>query len=674
MSARKHSDALRKIVALMEQEHAPTTFQFFQSLDSDRSGILSKDELHAGLAQHDLELTTAEMGSLLEDLGGDGTDDGIRLVDFMDAIQRARQQTRQQRADIQTSRHVAVAPSGVPRLDLLSVQREAQGEPPVLERVLTAMAAQNMQLFAFFRALDMDGSGTVSVGELRAAFVRFGVTVNAYEVKEFLTALDHDGDGEIEVIEFMDAVEAHMVHTERQGSVESKRTAVAFASHTLTETTDSVNAQLTSAAPELQRIGVLHGSNEGAAVVWCADCRAYLQGLRLWKISGRTRFPAFLALLCSLTLPMINVATDWAVTFSFYINGDMNWFKTSLTIQLLSGSLSGTLLAGVDLHAKLGKTSRLTPLSGISFMSLIAHSGMAGGTGMAQFRSYPLGLVLGLLGLSHLVHVGVCLSGHMSSAHILEKMKLYKAIDLVFEALPQSLLQAWVGVVMGQLDSSSPSFSALITTSLCVSILGAGVTCFTLEAIGRNGNAMSRNEIVIRSRYGVTVVLLRSAQHCVLVLSMALLGCAFGAWAMVAVVLGVTVFFCMGYEAVDREQNYRHAAFLYLVFVLLIAATVATFVLADHVANNYNDKLLGPGGPDDPQYYFCGDRIAAIVPATVCFFLTLVLFPVSAAVDPILGLDSCKAQTCESVTHCGIPEGLLVARDTERCFCCPVFV
>lgn len=342
----------------MEEEHAPTTFQFFQSLDSDRSGILTKDELSAGLAQHDLELTTEEMASLLEDLGVAGTDDDIHLPDFMDAIQRARQQG----ADVQSPR-ADVATSDVPHLDLRSVRRE-QSEIPVLEKVLTAMETQNMQLYAFFQALDTDNSGTVSVGELRAAFVRFGVTVNAYEVKEFLASLDQDGDGEVEVVEFMDAVhEARTAHTERRNLVESKRPAAAFLTHTSKQTTDSGKSLVRiSPAPEVQRISVLHGSNDGsAAVLCCADCRAYLQGLRLWKISGRTRLPAFLALLCSLALPMLDMATDWAVTISFYITGDVNWFKTSLTIQLLSGCLSGTLLAGMDLHEKLGKSSNFSP-------------------------------------------------------------------------------------------------------------------------------------------------------------------------------------------------------------------------------------------------------------------------------------------------------------------------
>ena len=72
---------------------------------------------------------------------------------------------------------------------------------------------------------------------------------------------------------------------------------------------------------------------------------------------------------------------------------------------------------------------------------LIAGMDLKEKLGMTERRAYPLGVVLGALGLSQLVHVGVGLSGKMSSAHTLEKLKLFKSCELVFEALPQSLLQ-----------------------------------------------------------------------------------------------------------------------------------------------------------------------------------------------------------------------------------------
>lgn len=209
-----------------------------------------------------------------------------------------------------------------------------------------------------------------------------------------------------------------------------------------------------------------------------------------------------------------------------------------------------------------------------------------------------------------------------------------------------------MGVTTGRLDPSSSDFSALIVASLCISILGAGVTCFTLEAIGRNGNTMTRDVLLLSSRYGVVVVLLRSAQHCVLVLSAALLGCAVEGWAAIAVVLGVAVFFCSGYEAVDREGSYTQAVLLFLAYAALVSGIAAAFAFAEHADNNYSDTSLEPGGPGAPQYFFCGDRTAAVVPAAVCFVLSCVLFPASAVVDPVLGLKFCKARTCKRTQDC----------------------
>ena len=52
-------------------------------------------------------------------------------------------------------------------------------------------------------------------------------------------------------------------------------------------------------------------------------------------------------------------------------------------------------------------------------------------------------------------------------------------IEVVFEALPQSILQAYVAIAYGRLNPSDPEhFSRLLCFSICVSLLGAGATCF----------------------------------------------------------------------------------------------------------------------------------------------------------------------------------------------------
>ena len=311
------SSVMAKVVALMEHEHAPTAFQFFRELDADRSGTITAHELAAAFAEHGLELTADETSSLMVDLEGADGDGEIELVEFMDAIQRARQLQRQ--PSYSPAYPPPPAPTtaavAVPRLDLSSVERTAEtGAPPnALERVLAAMVAQNTQLFSLFRALDADGSGTVNVSELRAAFVQFDITVNAYEVKELLEALDQDGDGEVQLDEFMDAMQrARTAHSElhRRPVPElpcPRGAAAPGGGHSL-HASEGPSAgeeeiRALSASKEQrqqqQRIGVTHhaGLEEGAAVrktqrleSFCTSKRSICQD-RLWtstrKVEGK---------------------------------------------------------------------------------------------------------------------------------------------------------------------------------------------------------------------------------------------------------------------------------------------------------------------------------------------------------------------------------------------------
>ena len=69
-------------------------------------------------------------------------------------------------------------------------------------------------------------------------------------------------------------------------------------------------------------------------------------------------------------------------------------------------------------------------------------------------------------------------------------LKLFKALELIVEMMPQSILQTYVGVAYGKFDPSSPTFSYLLPVSVTVSLLGAGSTVFGLEAEMRNAAKM----------------------------------------------------------------------------------------------------------------------------------------------------------------------------------------
>ena len=55
-------------------------------------------------------------------------------------------------------------------------------------------------------------------------------------------------------------------------------------------------------------------------------------------------------------------------------------------------------------------------------------------------------------------------------------MKIFKALELVFEALPRPILQAYVAIAYGRLNlTGALQPAALLLHS--VSLLGAGATC-----------------------------------------------------------------------------------------------------------------------------------------------------------------------------------------------------
>ena len=74
-------------------------------------------------------------------------------------------------------------------------------------------------------------------------------------------------------------------------------------------------------------------------------CARRCYALRELKIRG-FRLPAFLGLGGSLVLPTADAWLDWSVTIAWYLGGDVHWAQAGLTINLVSGALSGLLLGG----------------------------------------------------------------------------------------------------------------------------------------------------------------------------------------------------------------------------------------------------------------------------------------------------------------------------------------
>ena len=130
------------------------------------------------------------------------------------------------------------------------------------------------------------------------------------------------------------------------------------------------------------------------------------------KVRG-FRMPQFLGLLAACVLPISEAATDWSVVIKWYMDGDTGWFSVGLTINLVSGALSGLV---------------------------VAYSQWDDGDGMKWWKALPLGLLIGVPGLAPVACAALALIKE-DVENGPTYLKLFKVLELVFECLPQSILQ-----------------------------------------------------------------------------------------------------------------------------------------------------------------------------------------------------------------------------------------
>ena len=156
-------------------------------------------------------------------------------------------------------------------------------------------------------------------------------------------------------------------------------------------------------------------------------CSACLFELCEYKIDG-FRLPQFLALLRAVILPMADAATDWGVTINWFLDGDTGWGTAGLSIMLVSGTLSGLIL-GLTLDEMWKERN----------------------PGMGWEKAVPLGLLIGLSGLAPVAVAALALHDRDTEVGTLG-LKYFTVLELIFESLPQSILQC---VIL-------PSLSALL--------------------------------------------------------------------------------------------------------------------------------------------------------------------------------------------------------------------
>lgn len=223
---------------------------------------------------------------------------------------------------------------------------------------------------------------------------------------------------------------------------------------------------------------------------------------------------------------------DWAVLIGWAADGHYQWFYLSLTIQILSGLLS----------------------AGILIWELLDH--------MNGYVAGAISLIFGIGGFGPWVMVILALyTQQVRDAHAsIELTKNIMLMELIFETLPQSMLQGYVAISYSMLDpiNNADHFSALLFASLAMSVFHASLTVFDFEILLRKETSGLRLTTV--SRYGCLSVAARTAQSAALISAVALMFCAFKTTGAIFMGIAMLVFSCLACEGGLRSKPGRSAA------------------------------------------------------------------------------------------------------------------
>ena len=148
-------------------------------------------------------------------------------------------------------------------------------------------------------------------------------------------------------------------------------------------------------------------------------------------------------------MPVIDMISDWAATLSFYANGDTEWFKAALSFQITAGGLMGVVL-GMYAAGVVGPR-----------VNMFREGGEWDGC-LALFTVIPVSTLLGVAGCALPV---LCILAVRDQQRTLLEIPLLvlTALELLFEELPQSVLQTYVGAAYGEgADWLPPSARAFV--------------------------------------------------------------------------------------------------------------------------------------------------------------------------------------------------------------------
>eukprot|EP00656_Telonema_subtile_P042819 TRINITY_DN4872_c0_g1_i4.p1 TRINITY_DN4872_c0_g1~~TRINITY_DN4872_c0_g1_i4.p1 ORF type:complete len:331 (+),score=98.80 TRINITY_DN4872_c0_g1_i4:79-1071(+) len=191
---------------------------FFEAIDTDGDGRVSMQELSAALRRLGLGLR----GSQIDDLMAYFDEDGGGDIDFHEfsALMQRYSPTNENRATYRAAKVKARVKQTVDEAAQQQHRASEHARECEMRRLVSAMHAamrSGRKLFGqtihslegFYKMVDTDGDGRVSMQELSAALRRLGLGLRGSQIDDLMAYFDEDGGGDIDFHEFETLLERY---------------------------------------------------------------------------------------------------------------------------------------------------------------------------------------------------------------------------------------------------------------------------------------------------------------------------------------------------------------------------------------------------------------------------------------------------------------------------------
>lgn len=171
----------------------------------------------------------------------------------------------------------------------------------------------------------------------------------------------------------------------------------------------------------------------------------------------------------------------------------------------------------------------------------------------------------------------------------METLKYLAFIELFIKTLPQSVLQAYVGVSYGQFTFDNPNFSWLLVLSVATGLFSGGK-----GIVGARG-MFGGDAVSLKSLHGACLLIGRVGQLGSTVFSFALLGCGYKLTdGFVEAAICMTIYLMYLWVREPAERNLEDGPLkplkMNLLHSLAICGLLSWFFAGEHTDNNYADR------------------------------------------------------------------------------------